>query len=98
MLITKHNKRILFILGAVASLLLIPLVATNISNQVNWDVQDFVIAAILLCGTALIIELILRQVRSKQNRIVLVAILLVTLLIIWAELAVGIFGTPIAGS
>jgi hypothetical protein len=38
------------------------------------------------------------MVRNAQYRFVLGAVLAVALLLVWAELAVGIFGTPFAGT
>jgi hypothetical protein len=43
-------------------------------------------------------ELVLRKVKKIGHRIAICAALLVALFLIWAELAVGIFGTPFAGS
>jgi len=95
---TAPNKRLTIILLSAATLLLIPLVAMQFSTEVNWNVMDFVIAGVLLFGTGLIAEFILRKVTKSNHRILLVAGLCVLLLLVWAELAVGIFGTPFAGS
>jgi hypothetical protein len=53
---------------------------------------------VLLLGTGLMCELVMRKVKKKQHRIALCLALLAALFIVWAELAVGIFGTPFAGS
>lgn len=92
------NKRLLIIVFIVAVLLLIPLVAMQFSEEVVWTTSDFVIAAVLLLSTGLAIEFILRRVKTIKNRIILSGIILAILFLIWAELAVGIFGTPFAGS
>lgn len=92
------NKRLLFIVFIVAVLLLIPLVAMQFSEEVVWTTSDFVIAAVLLLSTGLAIEFILRRVKTIKNRIILSGIILAILFLIWAELAVGVFGTPFAGS
>lgn len=86
------------ILLAVVMLLLIPLIAMQFTNEVNWTASDFVVAGILLFGTGFLAELLLRKVKNKNYRIAAVAVLLVILFLVWAELAVGIFGTPFAGS
>ena len=93
-----QNKRFFFILFSVPLLLLIPFLAMQFSTQVNWSPFDFLVMAILLIGTGLMIEVVLRKVRTTRHRIVLCVAILVVLLLIWAELAVGIFGTPFAGS
>ncbi len=68
------------------------------TKEVNWNIADFLIMGILLLVTGLLCELILRRVRSLTNRIITCGIVLFILFLVWAELAVGIFGTPFAGS
>lgn len=92
------NKRLLGIGITVAILLLTPLIAMQFSNEVSWSSSDFVVAGILLLGTGLAIELTLRKVKKTSNRILLCTAILLILLLIWAELAVDIFGTLLAGS
>lgn len=84
--------------GIPAMLLVLPLVAMQFTKEVNWTVSDFVIGGILLFGTAGIIDFVLRKVKSRRNRIILSMSVLLVLMLIWAELAVGLFGTPFAGS
>lgn len=92
------NKRLIAILLSVLILLLIPFVAMQFTKEVNWNIADFLIMGILLLVTGLLCELILRRVRSLINRIIICGIFLFILFLVWAELAVGIFGTPFAGS
>ena len=92
------NQRLTGILFVAASLLLIPFVAMQFTSEVNWTFSDFVVAGVLLFGTGLLIELVLRNVQKMEYRIALCVALLVALFLIWLELAVGIFGTPLAGS
>lgn len=68
------------------------------SNEVNWRLIDFIVAAVLLLGAGLSIEIILRKVKGQKYRIVLFLVLLLVFFLIWSELAVGIFGTPLSGS
>lgn len=92
------NKRLMFLFASTGLLLAIPLIAMQFTDEVNWTISDFVIMGILLSGTALVIELILRNVRTFKSRIIFCAIALLVFLVVWAELAVGIFGTPFAGN
>lgn len=92
------NKRLLIILATAAALLLIPFVAMQFTNEVNWSIFDFAIMGGMLTGTGLLIELTLRLVKSWQNRLIICGVVLVLFLLVWAELAVGIFGSPFAGS
>lgn len=92
------NKRLIIILSIVAILLLIPFTAMQFTDEVKWDGTDFLIMGILLTGTGLVCELILRKVTKRANRVVLCLGAVFVLVLIWMELAVGIFGTPFAGS
>lgn len=80
------------------ALLLTPLVAMQFSTGVDWKTLDFIIAGTLLYGTGLVCEMVLRKVQRTRNRILICAAILLALFLVWAELAVGLFGTPIAGS
>lgn len=92
------TNRFLIILLIVGALLLIPFIATQFSNEVVWTASDFIIMGILLLVTGLGIDLVLRKVSSSKNRLIMGGIILAVFFMIWAELAVGVFGTPFAGS
>lgn len=68
-----------------------PLIAMQFSTEVNWTLFDFLVAAVLLFSTGFAIEWVLRKVKDKRRRIAICLVLLATLMLIWAELAVGIF-------
>jgi hypothetical protein len=68
------------------------------TDDVNWTLFDFVVAGALLLGTGLICELVIRKVKIRKFRIAICMVLLILLFLIWAELAVGIFGTPLGGN
>jgi hypothetical protein len=93
-----NNKRLLKFLITVAVLLLIPLISMQFTSEVNWSLTDFVVMGVLLMGTAIFLEVVLRKVSKRDIRIALIALILILYFLIWAELAVGIFGTPFAGS
>ena len=91
-------KTSLILLSAILLLLLIPFIAMQFSNEVNWSIMDFVVAGVLLFGTGLTIEFVLRKVKTRKNRILVCGIIILLLLLLWTELAVGLFGSPIAGN
>ena len=93
-----QNKRLFGILLTVVLILAIPLVAMQFTNEVNWDIFDFLVMGVLLTSTGLGVELVIRKVRKPENRFIIIAAVLALLFLIWAELAVGIFGSPFAGS
>ncbi len=93
----RKNKRLLAIVSVVPILLLIPCIAMMFSDEVKWTLFDFIVAGILLLSAGLTLEFILRKVKTSKNRIALCIALFLILFLVWAELAVGIFGTPVGG-
>lgn len=89
--------RLIAILSVATCLLLLPLIAMQFSNEVNWKGGDFLIMGVLLYGTGLSCELVMRKVKGRGKRFLVCGIVLIMLFIVWAELAVGVFGTPLAG-
>ena len=87
------SRNILRTAIATVGLLLIPLLA-----RWDWTAGDFVIMGTLLFGTGFLYSLITWKVSNPSRRAVIGIVLFLALLLIWAELAVGIFGSPIAGS
>lgn len=92
------TKRLTIILSAIAILLLIPFVAMQFDSGVDWDLFDFAVMGVLLLGTGLLCEFVLRSVKSTNGRLILFGAILFAFFLVWAELAVGIFGSPFAGS
>ncbi|MFN0256577.1 hypothetical protein [Pedobacter ureilyticus] len=95
---TNVARRLAITVGVVGSLLLIPLIAMQFTNEVKWNLGDFVIMGTLLLITGLGIEIVTRKVKSAKWKFVVCAIILFILFLAWAELAVGVFGGPFAGS
>lgn len=93
-----RNKRLYLILAVIVAILLVPFFAMQFTSEVNWDGKDFIAMGLLLLITGLICELILRKVKSAKGRLLFCGAILLVFVLIWVELAVGIFGTPFAGS
>lgn len=68
------------------------------TNEVDWKLNDFIIAAILLFGTGVTIDFILRKIKNRKWRIVILIIFLLLLFLIWTQLAVGIFEIKLSGA
>jgi hypothetical protein len=75
----------------VALILLVPLVAMQFTDEVNWTRSDFVVAGVLLFGSALIYELGTKNMTNTNNRLAVGIAVAAVLLWLWAELAVGVF-------
>ena len=79
-------------------LLLIPLIGMAITDEINWSAFDFIIMGSLLIALSIGINLVSTHVKNLKNRFLYIGILVLIFMLIWAELAVGIFGTPFAGN
>ncbi|MGI9530510.1 hypothetical protein [Lutimonas sp.] len=96
--IVENNKRGIFIVCSFGLLLMIPVLAMQLTDEVNWTIGDFIVAGLLLMSTGFFLEIILRKVKNKKQRILLGFVLFLALVLLWAELAVGIFDSPLSGS
>ena len=83
---------------AVFVILLIPFVAMQFTSEVRWSPADFIVAGGLLVGLCVGVELVFHFTKKPLHRMVLAGAVLLAFILIWVELAVGIFGTPLAGS
>ncbi len=79
-------------------LLCIPLLGNLFSEEVNWSASDFLIAGTLLFATAILINLVRNKIKKQNQKVLICIFTLLTLAVIWIELAVGIFGSPFAGN
>ncbi len=91
-------KKITVFTFAPLALLLIPLIAMLITNEVQWGIFDFVIMGVLLMIAGTWIQKVIERTKSKPSRLIYISLILMLFLLLWMELAVGIFDSPIAGS
>ncbi len=92
------SKQLLRIVLATAALLLIPFLAMQFTGEVNWTASDFVIMGVLLLGTGLLFQFAANKLRTRKSRLIAIGAIGLAFLFVWAELAVGIVGSPFAGS
>ena len=76
---------------------MIPLLAMQFTEDVNWSIYDFVVMGFLLLFFSLGIDLTLKKVKNGNIKTLYVVLTILIFLFIWAELAVGIFGSHFAG-
>jgi hypothetical protein len=79
-------------------LLLIPLIGMTITDEINWSQFDFIIMGSLVILLSIGINFASNLAKNLKNRVLYIGILVIIFMLIWAELAVGLFGTPFAGS
>ena len=63
------NSRLKKILISITVILIIPVFGKLFTDDFQWALPDFIIGAILLYGTGLMIDFILRKVLKKSHRI-----------------------------
>ena len=76
---------------------MIPLLAMQFTDDVNWSIYDFVVMGFLLLFFSLGIDVTMKKVKNENIKILYVVLTILIFLLIWAELAVGIFGSQFAG-
>ena len=79
-------------------LLSIPLIGMAITDEINWSLLDFVIMGVLLTFLGIGINFVINRTKNLKNQILYIGILVLVFTLIWAELAVGVFGTLFAGN
>ena len=72
------------------SLLLIPLIAMQLTDEINWTVGDFFVAGSLIFFAAISYINFSKHFNNKIHRLLIGTFLLVTFVSIWIEIAVGI--------
>jgi hypothetical protein len=77
---------------AVASILLVPLVAMQITDEVVWAPVDFAVAGALLVGTALLFRAAARKAAAHAYRAAVGVALAAAFILVWTVGAVGVIG------
>ena len=75
-----------------------PLITLQLANEVNWTISYFLVMGILLFSTVFTIDFVLKKVKTLKSRLIVIFAIVILLVLVWAELAVGIVGSPLAGS
>lgn len=86
----SQNSIFTWIAIATAVILLVPLVAMQLTGEVNWDETDFIVMGILLFGISSLFVLVAR-ILPRKHRLLAGGLFVLAFLYIWAELAVGVF-------
>ncbi len=69
-----------------------------LNAEVNWGLFDFIIMGLLLILVGVGINFIENRTQNLKKRILFIGILILIFMVIWVELAVGVFGLPFAGN
>jgi hypothetical protein len=74
-----------------AGLLLVPLLAMQLSAEMDWGIGDFMAAGALLFSAGMVYVVAARRCRSAAQRALVAAGVIAVTATVWAELAVGLF-------
>jgi hypothetical protein len=88
----KHSKNLIYLGLITASILMVPLVAMQFTDEVVWTLSDFVFAGVLIFGTGLLYQLATRMTGNAVYRAAVGLALATTFIVIWVTGAVGIIG------
>jgi hypothetical protein len=86
------------LLGITLLLMLIPLMANWLNNEFHWKFGDFILMGAMIYGLGLISLILMNVIKNKILRWIVTGLFFLLFLLIWVELAVGIFDTPFGGS
>lgn len=79
--------------GTAAALLLLPLCAMQVTDDVVWDLADFVVASALVVGVGVTYELAASMTSNSAYRAAVGVALAAAFLLVWGNLAVGLIGS-----
>jgi hypothetical protein len=85
------HKPLLGVALATGLLLLIPAIAMQFTREVSWGLGDFAVAAALLFAAGTLIVIAARGLKNRAHRALAIASVGAGLLLVWAELAGGLF-------
>ncbi len=72
-------------------LLLLPLIAMTHTNEVQWNAADFAFAGFILSMAGIVYSLLTPKRKTAMFRFLCGLTIFIGIVLIWAELAVGIF-------
>jgi Kef-type K+ transport system membrane component KefB len=83
-LISKKNVFIVLITVFIA--LLLPLIAMQFTHEVNWQISDFIAAAVLFSFFCYLYKVLTKSTNNKKHNIVIALLLFGLLLFVWQSL------------
>ena len=73
-----------------AALLAVPGIAMQFTAAINWGIEDFAAAGLLILSAAFACHIAQRSGKTRRQRGIMVTAVLALAALIWAELAVGL--------
>jgi hypothetical protein len=79
--------------GTAAALILLPLLAMQFTQEVNWGLEDFAFATLMVVGVGVTYELAVRMSGNRAYRAGAAVALAAAFVLVWSNAAVGIIGS-----
>lgn len=90
-------NKYLRILLVIAMFLSLVFITSQFTDEVKWSISDYFMMGGLLLAVSFTTTFILSKIVKTQLRLLFIGVMVLVFMLIWAELAVGIFNTPFAG-
>lgn len=87
--LTTYRRPVMW--AVIVGLFLLPAIAMKFTSEVNWGLEDFAFAALLLVGAGLVFELAAWKLTTTRARLVVAGLVLLAVVVVWVEAAVGLF-------
>jgi len=88
-----QTRKIIRIIIMTASILIIPLLVMQFTDEVDWNLADFAVASALLLSAGFSYELIAGKMSNITYRMAAALAVGTAVILVWVNLAVGIIGT-----
>lgn len=79
--------------GSAAAFVLLPLLAMQFTDEIAWDLADFVLAGALVTSVGVTYELAARTVPNRAYRAAVAVALATAFTLVWVNAAVGMIGS-----
>jgi len=79
------------------TLLVIPFIGMQFTEQVKWSLFDFILMGVMLISLGFGIHLISLRTKTYKQKAFYISVSVFLFLFIWGELAIGIIGSLFAG-
>ena len=90
MLAVKIKKGTLISISiVVVMLLLVPFIGMQFNPNINWNVSDFLLAGVILFTAGLAVHFVIRKLRNSKYKFLVLLAIVIGVILIWAEIAVG---------
>lgn len=89
----RHRRWRVAIWGTASLVMIMPMVAEQVTDEMAWDLSDFVLLGAMLAGACSAYEVAVRATDNTACRAAVALTLATAVLLVWMNFAVGIIGS-----